>query len=1219
MRILKIELQNINSLKSKTPIVIDFESDLFKDVGLYAITGSTGAGKTTILDAITIALYHNVPRFNRSTVKANLIDVVSYGANEAMARVSFENQTKRYEAHWSLRLTSKAGKPLANPKEEVRLKDLSTGKIIAEKKTEVKLEVERLTQLNYNQFLRSAMLAQGEFAAFLSASSQEKGRLLEQITGEDIYKKIGDAIGVKITDERKKLDKIRSKINAEDLLSDEQRQELKAEQGLLKKELDALFFELNKLELVANWFTKQAELIKEQENLQKNITVLEEEKLKSKSIIDALQLHEKAEPHKDLLEEIKRSEKDHLSKKALLPNLQNTVKELVLKITEAQKQEAKCKLELQKNGDYFTDWLPKLDQVTQLDSAIQHGKEKQVLAQEGIKECSERIKKLDLLIAAKNKAQEEKTKQLNQTEAYLLTNKSCLRLEKELVDWRSHLLIRHRNYAQIKTETNELKQTERLQEENQLLLKQTNALYEADCRKLKGLQKALEKTVQCLVQNSLEELLKERDQIEKQKIGWKEGETLSRDRKKIVEDKQVLNQEQGELKKEDKSLSDGYQDLKIKIKGAESALKDAETILELERQILSFDKERKRLKQGSPCQLCGSINHPYIDKYQDITLTKSQTQLDERKKALESFLKEEKGTELRLVTLKTQFEANAKQERSLNDHLKKNLEHFEALKLNCKIEDTETIAVYLADLEKKAMVLSKKITEGQHAQKLKDQQDVACKNQIEALNALKTKQATLTEKLNHLKSEQKNKQLSISKISEETKDLEMRLRDDLAQFEMAMPGVDESAAFVKSLENRIATYQAKAKEQIDLKNELSQLTNDIKNNREQHKEEGLSQTKLENDKKQSDEQLLKTLEERKAILPQDISVIVKREALQKAKDASQKAFEVAVESLQTLRNQKQTKAKEIENIEKEQISLLTRLNELMLVLDKDLKSNGFESREVLQNALLSLEDKTRFTKIVKGIGERGLELKTLETRLKNDMENQESLKTFKISADELKQEQSRIEANKKKLSERTGEIRQKFELDKQIKERNQTVTLEISNQESVLKKWTDLMTLLGGSKHAFNTYVQRLTLHNLIQLANVHLFKLNKRYSLQLDATYKPGEELYFKLIDHYQTNEARYVDTSSGGEKFLISLALALGLSDLASNNVSIDSLFIDEGFGTLDSQTLETVISSLETLQAQGKMIGIISHVENLKERIPAQIKVLKKSNGISEVALV
>ena len=163
------------------------------------------------------------------------------------------------------------------------------------------------------------------------------------------------------------------------------------------------------------------------------------------------------------------------------------------------------------------------------------------------------------------------------------------------------------------------------------------------------------------------------------------------------------------------------------------------------------------------------------------------------------------------------------------------------------------------------------------------------------------------------------------------------------------------------------------------------------------------------------------------------------------------------------------------------------------------------------------------------------------------------------------------------------------------------------------------MSLLGGSKHAFNTYVQRLTLQSLVQLANIHLYKLDKRYSLQMNKTYKAGEELNFNLIDHYQTAEVRNIDTSSGGEKFIISLALALGLSDLASNNVSIDSLFIDEGFGSLDSNTLEIVISTLETLQAQGKMIGIISHVDNLKERIPTQIQVLKKSNGVSIVEIV
>ena len=122
---------------------------------------------------------------------------------------------------------------------------------------------------------------------------------------------------------------------------------------------------------------------------------------------------------------------------------------------------------------------------------------------------------------------------------------------------------------------------------------------------------------------------------------------------------------------------------------------------------------------------------------------------------------------------------------------------------------------------------------------------------------------------------------------------------------------------------------------------------------------------------------------------------------------------------------------------------------------------------------------------------------------------------------------------------------------------------------------------------------------------------MNKRY----DAA-KIDSSLEFSLVDHFQTNKVRNVNSSSGGEKFIISLALALGLSDLSSNNVKIDSLFIDEGFGTLDNELLETVITTLEALHQQGKIIGIISHVENLRERIPVQIEVVKQSNGVSKI---
>ena len=1219
MRILKIELQNINSLKSKTPIVIDFESDLFKDVGLYAITGSTGAGKTTILDAITIALYHSVPRFNSASAKANLLDVVSYGANEAMARVSFESQAKRYEAHWSMRLTTKAGKLLSNPKEEVRLKDLSTGKIIAEKKTEVKIEVERVIQLNYNQFLRSAMLAQGEFAAFLSASSLEKSKLLEQITGEDIYKKIGETIGTKISEERRKLDEIRAKINAEDLLTDEVRQDLKVEQDLLKKDIEKLVAKLKEVELILTWYKKETELIKEQESLEQRIALLDIEKQKNKSTIEALKLHEKAEPHKELLDSIKRLEKEQLSYKAQFKGLQEALNSLVLNIDKAQKQEVKSKLEHYKNEEIFNNWLPKLDLVAKHDSDIKNGNEKKLATQKSLNEAKGQVAKLQSLFESINKSKDEKTKELTDIDAFLLKHKACLLLEKQLAHWRSDLIIRKRNCEHIQSESKDIDEKEKIFYQTQLSLKETATQFGKEQTKLGELNEAFGKTVQLLEANPVAVLLTQHEQLDKQKTDCKDGLRLSQEVKEYTEDEKALSLSQKELAEEAETLLQQNKGLQLKKTAAESALKDAERILDLERKILSFDKERKKLVEGTPCHLCGSTEHPYVREYENIRLSKSEANLEERKKVLDSLIKEEKLIERSQITNKTKFESNANLLKTLVEQLKKKAEDFKSLNIVFKIEESENIGKHLADLEKRSVELNHRISEGQKLQKNKDLQDTACKKQSEFVNELKTTQATLSEKLKNIDRELKQKQSELAKISLETKDLEIRLRDELVPYKLALPSVEESSDLVLSIEKEIATYHAKSKEQVDLKNLIAQLTNDIKNNREQFKEKEKSQVSLEKEQKETETNLRTVSADRKAILPLEISILDKREQLQKAKEASKKAFDQALQLLQLLNTEQVSKTKETENLQKEQVKSETSLNEQVSSLDKAIEASDFESRASVEQALLSLEDKTNFVKIVKDIEDRSIELKTLGNRLKENLEKLEKSKNFEDSADEANKKQNNIEADRNKLTERTGEIRQKFELDKQIKERNQAVTDEISIQEKVLKKWTDLMSLLGGSKHAFNTYVQRLTLHNLIQLANVHLFKLNKRYSLRLDPTYKSGEELFFKLIDHYQTDEARYVDTSSGGEKFLISLALALGLSDLASNNVSIDSLFIDEGFGTLDSQTLETVISSLETLQAQGKMIGIISHVENLKERIPTQIKVLKKSNGVSEVELV
>ena len=151
--------------------------------------------------------------------------------------------------------------------------------------------------------------------------------------------------------------------------------------------------------------------------------------------------------------------------------------------------------------------------------------------------------------------------------------------------------------------------------------------------------------------------------------------------------------------------------------------------------------------------------------------------------------------------------------------------------------------------------------------------------------------------------------------------------------------------------------------------------------------------------------------------------------------------------------------------------------------------------------------------------------------------------------------------------------------------------------------------LIGSQKgDKFRRFAQGLTLDHLVELANRQLDRLHGGYQLER----KDSVALELQVLDTWQGDAIRDTRTLSGGESFLVSLALALALSDLVSHKTSIDSLFLDEGFGTLDSQTLDTALDALDNLNASGKMIGVISHIEAMKERIAVQIKV-NKINGL------
>ena len=195
-----------------------------------------------------------------------------------------------------------------------------------------------------------------------------------------------------------------------------------------------------------------------------------------------------------------------------------------------------------------------------------------------------------------------------------------------------------------------------------------------------------------------------------------------------------------------------------------------------------------------------------------------------------------------------------------------------------------------------------------------------------------------------------------------------------------------------------------------------------------------------------------------------------------------------------------------------------------------------------------------------------------------------------------------------------GQLSQTLKHDQTQREQQKGLLEQVAELQIGVDDLAHLNGLIGSADGAkFRKFAQGLTLAHLVYLANQQLERLHARYQLKCQQS----EALTLEVLDTWQADSVRDTKTLSGGESFLVSLALALALSDLVSAKTSIDSLFLDEGFGTLDNDTLEIALDALDSLNASGKMIGVISHVDTLKERIPVQIKVKKRSGlGVSEL---
>ncbi|EHK3036035.1 exonuclease subunit SbcC [Escherichia fergusonii] len=292
---------------------------------------------------------------------------------------------------------------------------------------------------------------------------------------------------------------------------------------------------------------------------------------------------------------------------------------------------------------------------------------------------------------------------------------------------------------------------------------------------------------------------------------------------------------------------------------------------------------------------------------------------------------------------------------------------------------------------------------------------------------------------------------------------------------------------------------------------------------------------------------------------------------------------------------------------------LQRAAEAQTAFESVLQSSVFADQAAFLAALLDEESYARLEQFKQSLEQHYQQAQTLSNQASQALVAHQQQRPADLepqySVEHIQQALAQLAYQLQENAKRQGEIRQQIKQDADNRQQQQTLMAQIDKATQQVEDWGCLNALIGSKEgDKFRKFAQGLTLDNLVHLANRQLTRLHGRYLLQRKAS----EALEVEVVDTWQADAVRDTRTLSGGESFLVSLALALALSDLVSHKTQIDSLFLDEGFGTLDSETLDTALDALDALNASGKTIGVISHVKAMKERIPVQIKV-KKINGL------
>ena len=1213
MKILAIRLKNLASLAGEQ--IIDFTAEPLASAGLFAITGPTGAGKSTILDALCLALFGSTPRLEGVATQGKVPDgsdeigntdernLLRRGCGAGFAEVDFIGvDGHRYRARWEVkRAREKVDGRLQASSQS--LTDLDSGQLLASgKKREFKELLEARLGLTLAQFTRAVLLAQSEFSAFLKADDNERGTLLEKLTDTALYSQLGQAAFEAAKQAKENLTRLEQQAGGLQPLEPEQREDLEQEHQAQLDELKALQQQLKALEAQRQWLSELQRLENEREAARQQLQDAEDER---ESLTEARRIHELFEllaPQRHRF--LRQQELEPLLGKAAesLTRLQHEERSLQQRLDTLQSQCEAAGSNLRAAEQARQTAEPRLAQARREEERLSH-----------LNADLAAIREESVQADAAASAGEATVKQLGEQQQRAAEQLATLTQQLETSAALQPLCAAWGGYRP------------RLQQTVQLAARLQQGRSELPA--LEAQAKAAE-AQQNLAREALDNLQRERDsevglaeqlaQLHRKLDEWRQAERETDALQQLWAQQLTLTTSQRELasahirqQAELDSLVPLGKQVRIDRDAAEQALKVTLALLERQRLARSENVEalRAALVPGEPCPVCGSDEHPWqhtdalvasLDRHDDSEAERARQALQAQDQRLQELRD-------RHVALSTQLRQTQQRQSEVDAQLQTLAPRLLALPAHAQLLE-QPEAERSPWLEAQLTILKEQIASAsQHQQQL-----LALQQRSEALQqAWQTAREACVEATQQLARQRD----ALARDSQQL-DEELQAFAELLPVEQLQRWRENPAQTFMQLDASIATRLQQLQAQTELADELRQC--------EQRRSDEQLQQRHRQEKQES---CSARLSEREKLLLACQQALRTSLGKQTSASAWQQQLDTAIHTARQAQAEIDQQLNEsklgLTRLHSEQQNCQQRHAELEHecdALNAELaawRASHPELDDATLAQLLHMDDQL-ITEARQRLRENSETLTRCRERLDGCLSRLNTHKQVHVETPdtELLQQRYAEQLQQCELADqRCAETRAQLIDDDKRRSQSQALLAQIDAARAEHQRWGRIAALIGSSDGgAFRKIAQAYNLDLLVQHANVQLRQLARRYRLK-----RGGSPLGLLVMDTEMGDELRSVHSLSGGETFLVSLALALGLASMASSKLKIESLFIDEGFGSLDPESLQIAMDALDSLQAQGRKVAVISHVAEMHERIPVQIQVQRQGNGQSALRIV